>query len=248
MTALVREREYADVDVSTPRPRWLTVLAWAAAGLMAVGLGIGAVRLVWYTSVLSVQEIRVEGAAQVTAESVRAAADLRPGTPLMRIDLEGVRARVLADRRIAWVSVSRVWPRAISIQVRERTPAAIVSTSTGWTVVDADGVGFIDADARPDGLVAVDMSGAGALTAIAVASSLPPEVAVLVDHVSASSRDSAVLHLLLQPGQAVPATVMWGSVDRANDKGLVLQALLKQPALRYNVSAPDHPAFSGAGG
>jgi cell division protein FtsQ len=225
----------------------MSVLAWTAAGVLAVGLGIGAVRVVWYTSVLSVQDIRVDGTSQVTAESVRAAANLRPGTPLMRIDLEGVRARVLADRRIGWASVSRVWPRTIAIQVRERTPAAVVSTASGWTVVDREGVGFIDSGARPDGLVAVDMSGAGALTAIAVAASLPPEVAVLVDHVSASSRDSAVLHLRVQPGQAVPATVMWGSVDRASDKGLVLQALLKQPALRYNVSAPDHPAFSGAG-
>ncbi len=248
MTALVRERDLADVDLVTPRRRWLVVTMWIVAGLLAVGSGVGAVRLIWYSSVLSVQDVRVSGTVAVAADSVRAAAGLAPGTPLMRVDLDGVRIRVLADRRIAWASVSRVWPQSIAIQIRERTPAAVVSTSQGWTVVDSEGIGFVDSATRPEGLVAVDMTGAGALSAIAVASTLPKEVAALVDHVSASSRDDVVLHLSLQPGQAVPASVVWGSADRTQDKAQVLLALLKQPALVYNVSAPDHPALSGVGG
>lgn len=244
MTALVRERHIVDGDLPRVRPRWLVVSAWLVAALLAAGSGIGAVRIVWYSSVLSVQQVRVTGAVSVSADSVRAAADLRPGTPLMRVDLDGVRARVLADRRIAWASVSRAWPQTIAIQVRERVPAAVVSSAGGWTIVDADGVGFIDSVQRPSGLVAVDMEGAGALTAIEVASALPSPVAALVDHVSAASRDDVVLHLVLRPGQAVASRVIWGSAERTEDKATVLLAMLKQPALIYNVSAPDHPALS----
>lgn len=245
---MTRDERLADVEVSAPRRRWLTVLMWVLAGVLAVASGVGAVRLVWFSSVLAVGDVQVSGMTSVTAESVRMAADLRSGTPLMRVDLDGVRERVLADRRIAWASVTRVWPQTIAIVVRERTPAAVAATSAGWTTVDSSGVGFIDAAVRPPGLVEVDLNGAAAASAIAVASQLPEAVAALVDHVSAASPDDVVLHLNLRPGQAVPAIVRWGSPERTEDKAVVLLALLRQPALVYNVSAPDHPALSGGPG
>ncbi|MGD9957633.1 MAG: peptidase S33, partial [Candidatus Nanopelagicales bacterium] len=87
MTVLESTERFA---ATRRRSGWKT---WLVIGLLALLAG-AAVWLVWLSSVLSVKEVRVLGAVGVPIDEVRSAADIRVGTPLARVDADGVAARV----------------------------------------------------------------------------------------------------------------------------------------------------------
>ena len=98
---------------SVSRRRWL--LRGAALGVAAL-LGL-AVWLVGWSSVLGVRQVVVRGAAQVQPSLVQQKAAVPLGTPLARVDLGAVRARVEAIPSVASAQVRRQWPNTLLVQV-----------------------------------------------------------------------------------------------------------------------------------
>lgn len=205
----------------------LAVAVVAAAGVWVVG----------FTSLFSVRQIEVTGTALVG--EVTAAAALPSETPLARVDVEAIDARVRAIPQVADVSVSRVPPDRVVVTVVERTPVAVRAEAGSWQLIDRTGAAYLLVDARPS-LPTLRASGPGEAAAVAVAASLSGDLAAQVEVISAATLDDVRLTLRTR------AEVTWGSAEQSELKADVLEALLSTGAAAYDVSAPATPTTTGS--
>lgn len=231
VTSRLRERRRAE-RVHTVRTLVLVAVA------LAVVAGTGWVAL--NSSLVAVREVTVEGTSRLSVAQVLAAADVRGGQSLFRVDPAAVAARVRRLPAVGAVDVTREWPHRVVISVTERRPAAVVAESGGATLLDATGVPFARVDHAPPGLVPVSLGaparGDGAdeaRAAMAVLAELPARVRRQVEQVRAPSPISVSLDL--RGGRRV----VWGSPADSGRKVTILLALLRRPAQVYDVSTPD---------
>jgi cell division protein FtsQ len=215
------------------RPRRLVVVA---LGLVLVAGAAGWV--VGFTGVLGVRTVAVTGLQALPVEQVRAAAAVRPGEPLARVDTAAIADRVRTIPGVARAAVTRSWPATVRIAVTERRGVAVVAVAgTPW-LVDGTGVRFQQLPAAPPGLprLAVrDVSAADPATAAALAAlaALGPAVRAQLLVVAAQTPDSVTL--ALRGGR----TVLWGGAAESAAKAQVLVALLARPGTVYDVSTPS---------
>src|SRR4051794_27408527 len=90
---------------------------------------VAAVALAWAVTVsplLAVEQIEVTGNAQVTPAGVVAAAQVSGGDAMVWLAPSRVEARLELSPWIRTATVSRDWPRTLTIEVTERSPAAWV--------------------------------------------------------------------------------------------------------------------------
>lgn len=211
------------------------------AALLAVVVGAGA-WLLYFSSLLTVEEVTVDGVAILSADQVLAAADVAVGEPLARVDTGAVADRVEGLDPVASVELHRAWPDTLVITVDERAPVLAVAGADGVTVYDAAGVEFLRPSAPPTG-VPVLTAAAGApspavLSAVLdVVTDLPGDLRERLGEVVASTPDS--IQLRLTDG----VVVEWGSATDNSRKAEVLTELMKQPGRVYIVSAPEVPAI-----
>lgn len=209
----------------------LAVLALAAAGIWAV----------FYSTLLSVTDVRVDGASRLIAGQVERSAEVPMGEPLATLDLAAIAERVGAIPGVRSVSVVRHWPHTVLVRIDERVPVAVVATPDGRRGVDAFGVMFRLAPGEQSGLprLAVGSHPTPEVLAEAgrVAATLPAELAGRVRAIAAASRDSITLRL--RGGDEV----RWGSAEHSAKKARVLTVLLRRPATVYDVSAPGFPSI-----
>lgn len=223
------------------RRRWLT---WKPVVVLVLSLAIGitGVWLVWFSSVLAVDDVRVTGTDTLTVEQVEAVAGVHLGRPLARVDVGGIESRVGALAPVHSVQVTRRWPHRLLISVDERVPVAVVSIGDQLRALDADGVVFGGYDRAPAGLPRVDTvlgTRPEALSeAATVVSNLPAVVSRRVDHIEVRTVDE--IALVLRDGRRVE----WGSAEDSEAKAQVLTVLLQQKASTYDVSVPGQPTTS----
>ena len=216
--------------------RWLT-WKYVVAALAIAGLVAGSIWLFFFSGVLAVQQVDVQGESELKPAEVRAVAGLTDGEPLARVDLEGVRTRVQALALVRSAKVSRQWPDTVVIEIEERVAVAVVEIGSQLRGLDVDGVVFDEYSKRPPGLPRVETStdaGREALReAAVVVSALPDELAALVDHVEVATVDQVSLVLKDE------RVVVWGSAEESDVKAKVaLAALQKRPGTTYDVSVP----------
>ncbi len=210
-------------------------LATVALTVVTVALGL----ILYFTPLMSARSIIVTGIGAVTRDQVLDAAKVRPGTPLLQINTDGVADRVAAIRRVASARVQRQYPSALRITVVERVPVVVKDFPDGPHLYDRDGVDFATAP-PPPALPYIDVDNPGPTdpatkAALAVLTALRPEIAAQVGRIAAPSVASITLTL------ADGRTVIWGTNDRTEEKAQKLAALLTQPGRTYDVSSPDLP-------
>jgi cell division protein FtsQ len=199
--------------------------------------------LVWlvaFSSVLGVRTVNVVGARTVTAEQVRAAAGIRTGAPLARLDLGAISSRLSAVAPIRTVTVSRSYPASVTIRITERAAIGYrpVDGAVGGgpvLLVDRDNVAFRTVAGAPAGLprLVVPAAGAPSTAAAGVAGVLPGKILKSLSSISAPSEESVTL--TLRDGRIV----LWGGTDRSSDKARLLSALLRQPGRYFDLSDPS---------
>ncbi|TMM15465.1 MAG: FtsQ-type POTRA domain-containing protein [Actinobacteria bacterium] len=93
-----------------------------------------------YSPLLSVRQVNLSGARHTSRQAMLRAAGL-DGHPLMiRVDTRRLEQRLDALPWVATATVARDWPSTVGISVRERVPAAVVTTANGeWAVTDDTG-------------------------------------------------------------------------------------------------------------
>lgn len=196
---------------------------------------------VWFSSLLEIRDVQVEGTRHVPVERVVRAAQVPVGTPLPRLDAEAIAERIGELKPVESVRVERDLPHTVRIVVTERSAVAWLDRSgTPWAV-DASGVAYRPLNSKPSHLpqLDVDADDTRVLSAVSrVAADVAdgdPQLLRDTDTIRAETRDS--IELDLSKGR----TVVWGSAEEADEKLAVLRTLLEIEASSYDVSAPERP-------
>ncbi|GAB6984711.1 cell division protein FtsQ/DivIB [Nocardioides pyridinolyticus] len=217
---------------------WKPVLVVVLVLLLAVLLGW----LVYFSSVLSVKGVDVQGVQQLSAQQIRAVAAVPEGEALATVDLDRIRARVQALAPVKSADVTREWPDQVLITVVEREPVAVVEIAGSLQGMDEDGVVFRSYAQAPPDLPRVETgssTGSDALREAAlVVAALPADLAATVDHVEVATVDEITLSLRDE------RLVRWGSAEDSDLKAAVLADLLaaRPDASTYDVSVPGTPS------
>lgn len=220
--------------------RWLALRGlFVVLFLAAVAAGLG--WLVFFSSVLAVDGVEVEGVDVLDAAEVRRVAAVPLGDPLAGVPVDAIRARVESLAPVKVADVSRSWPDRVRIVVVEREAVAVVERDGVLRGVDEEGVLFRSYDARPAALPVVRISAGTRSEALAeaaqVIAALPDDLAARVDHLAVETVDSISLRL------ANGKTIFWGSANDSATKAEVLAVLLRQKASVYDVSVPSQPTI-----
>lgn len=215
--------------------RWMAMLIFLGLVLITV--------TVLFTPVLGVRTVNVSGIKALTPEQVMLAAEVPLGTPMIRLDTDGIGTRVANLSRVATVDVVRDWPSTILIEVTERKPVATFAGPGGIHLVDATGDDFATVPTAPPALPTITVphaapSDPATQAAIAVLAAIPQQLRPILVNVSADTPGHVTF--ALNNGK----TVIWGDTADGGHKAAVLAALLTQPGKTYDVSAPDLPTIS----
>lgn len=214
-------------------------------GLLAVGVVGGLIWMIWFSNLLAVDRIQVEGTTTLRPSDIRTQAAVRLDEPLVRVDTVAIESRVAAMERIDQVEVTRQWPRTIRIEVVERKPVGWVLSAGAIRALDRYGVDFRSLRTEPKDLTEVRVETAtsrkrqqaleGAAAVLELLRTDDPGLLKKVQYVRVASKDS--IQLVLGKNR----TVMWGSAAKGEQKLTVLRSLLRIKARGYDVSAPEQP-------
>jgi cell division protein FtsQ len=235
-------------------------------GVVAVASALGMAWLVVQSPLLAVDTVDVQGTRRETPETVRAAAGVDEGEPLLFVDAGAVVGRV---ERLPWVAqakVGRDFPNDVRITIVERLPVAWVRRPSAPGAPRGSGaVALIDPSGRVLGDEAAPPAGmpelAGAVRVGAPGThirprGLAPVVAQLPEGLRAqvgaviAEDGRAVLVLVTPPGGAAPAAeeVRLGALTEIRAKGAAALAVLDQLASEearvsyVDVRVPGAPA------
>lgn len=245
MSAPVRGRSTRVRPASNRRPksaeyraRRRVILRRRLVAVLTLLTVVGLTYSVFFTPLLGVRYVDVRGAMVLTDDEIRRTADIQPGSPLVRLDLRGIRERVAAMPRIATIEVERQLPGTVRLLISERVPVGSVKLPDGFHLVDATGKDYAVLPAAAPGvpeLVLAAPSSADPATraVVGVLTDLPEKLRPDVVQVSATAGADVKVTLT---GNRV---VKWGSSDDTPRKAAVLLVLLSRPGTTYDVSSPD---------
>ncbi len=216
---------------------------WKAAffGVACAALLAGVAWALLGSSLLVVRSVRTIGPGHIPRSQVLAAAGIRLGTPLIRIDTGAVARRVERITQVQVARVTRSWPDAVVIWTKRRTAEFAVPGGGGYALMDRFGVVLGRAASPPPGLVVLKSPGGPAsglrgnravLSAGTVLLRLPGWLRHKVVAVRAAWPAGATL--VLRGG----VTVVWGSPARTAAKARAVAILLPTGATYYDVSDP----------
>lgn len=217
------------------RTRRIGIILGVLGLLTLVGIGVA----VYTYPVITVSEVRVVGNTNATAEDIALASGIQPGDNLLRVDSEKAAAGVAEVPWIEKVTISRSWPRAMTIEVAEHVAAAYIKDRSETYVIDTKGKLFL-AGVQPPGtvrLAQIDPKDADLIADVMTAVvSLPPEARGRIDRVEAQSREKITLFF------ADGWRIYWGSPDRSEEKAEATRIILTREPGQWNVSNPAMPS------
>ncbi|MEV0706577.1 cell division protein FtsQ/DivIB [Nocardia aurea] len=203
-------------------------------------LGVGVLTVVavlaWFTPVLSVRTVDIDGLSAVGDAEVHERLRIPSGRSMLRIDTDAMARRVADIPKVSSVRVQREFPSTVRVSVVERTPVLYFESPQGAHLVDAQSTEFA-IEAAPIGvpqLITGNPGSADPVTraAVAVVAVLPPALNIQVGEVVA--RSISDISLKLQDGR----TVLWGGADDAERKAQVVLPLLTREGTVFDVSSP----------
>jgi len=208
--------------------RWPVLAAVLALALVLAWL-------VGFSSVLGVRTVSVSGEHRVTTGQIVAAARIRHGEPLARLDTGAVRARIAAIPAVRTVTVHVSYPATVDIRVTERVAVGYRLGADGAVLVDAADVQFATVPRSPHGLPELPVTGDQVRSAAAatVAAALPADFIGAVARIAVPTVQS--ITLTLTDGR----TVLWGGTDRSDEKAKLVPVLVHQPGSYFDVSDPS---------
>ncbi|TLF81033.1 cell division protein FtsQ/DivIB [Nocardia cyriacigeorgica] len=214
--------------------RWRRIRLW---GLPAVCLLITVIVVAWFTPLLSVRAVQIQGLSAVPEERVRELLEIPDGQSMLRIDTAAMAARVASIPKVSTVRVQRSFPSTVRVTITERTPVLFYTSERGAHLLDAQSVEYA-IEPPPIGVPELKAGHPGSAdpgtrAAVAVVTALPPALRVQVGEVAV--RSISDISLRLRDGR----TVLWGGADDAERKVAVVGPLLTRPGTVFDVSSPD---------
>ncbi|WP_332839001.1 cell division protein FtsQ/DivIB [Nocardia bovistercoris] len=206
-------------------------------GLLAVALLTVALVSAWFTPMLSVRTVEIDGAVAVSQDQVREQLRVESGRSMLRIDTVEMARRVATLPKVRTARVQRVFPSTVRVTVVERAPLLYFDSPQGAHLMDVDGVEYA-IEAAPIGVpkLVADRPGAAdpvTVAAVAVLAVLPPALTIQVAQVLA--RTVSDISLQLTDGRSV----LWGGANDAERKAQVVLPLLTREGTVFDVSSPN---------
>ncbi len=203
----------------------------------AVALVLTFAALAWFSPMLSVREVRIEGAGAIPEDRIRELLQIPDQGSILRIDTAAMAQRVASIPKVRSARVQRVLPSTVRVRIEPRTPVLYYDTPEGAHLLDADGIEYA-IEPAPIGVPKLETGKPGSAdpltrAAIAVVRVLPPELTVQVDSVRAETVSD--ISLTLRDGR----TVLWGSSEDGERKSAVVLPLLTRPGTVFDVSSPS---------
>lgn len=209
---------------------------WVLPALMAVVTAV--VLVLYFSPLLGVGEVKVEGNPTLSDDKVLKTAGIRPGTSMLRVDAGEVQERLVEMPKVADAEVMLDWPSTVRVEITESTPAVYFRARGGARLVDSHGVAFETVRRAPDGVPELrvpELGGPAASAALGVLNALPGQVRGELTAVLAEKPGSVRLRLT---GDRV---VEWGATDEMRRKARILPPLLTRPGKIYDVTTPELP-------
>nr|WP_246024022.1 FtsQ-type POTRA domain-containing protein [Nocardia yunnanensis] len=201
--------------------------------LIAVGL-VG-----WFTPLLAVRTVRVEGLSAIPEQQVQDALRVPDGLSMLRLDTDALAERVARLPKVRSARVQRVFPSTVEVTVVERTPVLYFETPEGTHLLDCDSVEFAIEPPGPGvpKLITDHPGGSDPATraAVAVMSALPIPLRDQIGVGAVVARSVSDIALELRDGR----TVLWGGTGDSARKAAVVGPLLSQPGKVFDVTSPN---------
>lgn len=208
----------------------------------------GLVAAAYFTPLMSVRSIEVEGLHEVSRDQVLDKAKIELGRPLLQVNTAPSAQRVAAIAEVASVRIQRSYPSKVIITVTERTPLVTVSTDRQVHVLDKAGVPYrhynLGAAVPPDvaRLPVLKTPNPGPTdpttkAVLPVVADLPKFI--LNQLVTVNAGSPVDIEFVLRGNK----TVVWGDSDRTADKAEALRLVMTRPGTAYNVSSPEYPTY-----
>lgn len=119
---------------------WMGGLVAGMALLGSVSLGIlWGYRWVTGHELFRLQRLEIRGLQRLSAEEVAALGQVREGVSVLDINIAEVRARILSNPWVREVSVTRILPDQLVIDIVERRPAFLLPRDGALQYADSDG-------------------------------------------------------------------------------------------------------------
>jgi cell division protein FtsQ len=157
-----RRREQDATTVGAARRRQTKDTRQKAAGslfsklivvIVIVAVLLIAAIIVYFSPAFSVTQVRVDGAWHLTGARITNEAAIQSDSTLLRLDTDGISARLKADPWIAEVAIERQFPDTVVLNITERSalarveiaPQSATAKATQWLVSsDSVWLGLID--------------------------------------------------------------------------------------------------------
>lgn len=218
-------------------PAWPPSRRMLLWGLSVAVVVIALAAVAWFTPVLAVRNVVIEGVKTVPEKQVREVLQVPDGVSMLRLDTDAIARRVATIPRVREVRVQRVFPSTVRVTITERTAALYFDSPQGSHLLDDEGVEFA-IEPPPPGVPKLTTAHPGdsdAVTraAVQVLDATPPGLRPQVGEVVA--RSVSDIELDLRDGRSV----LWGGAADSVRKAAVVLPVLTRPGKVYDVSSPD---------
>ncbi|NKY52838.1 cell division protein FtsQ/DivIB [Nocardia vermiculata] len=217
-----------------PESRLWRILLWGTPVVLVV---VVLLAVAYFTPILSVRTVQIEGLSAVPDQQVRTVLQIPEGRSMLRIDTDAIARRVAALPKVRSARVQRVFPSTVRVSVDERRAVLFFDSPQGPHLVDSDSVEFA-VEPAPPGVpkLSTDRPGGSepvTRAAVTVLDAAPPALRAQVGEVVA--RSVSDIELKLTDGR----TVVWGGPEDSERKAAVVLPVLTRPGTVFDVSSPD---------
>jgi cell division protein FtsQ len=245
--------------------------------LVVIGVTVALALLlfgIYHSPLFTITHIQVEGSKRLTNEHLRDVADIPGGMTLLRVDADGVIARLRGDVWVENATVERRFPSTLLVTVQEREPAAVVeilpdavSGSPAKWLVSGDGrwlarvseanayvrihenevavlTRITDISSATKPIIGEQVADEGVLNALGILNNLSSEMRGLVTSISAPDRAKTTLMLVNN------VRVAFGDAKDVAAKEDAIKTIINQYSdivVSINVRVPDRPTWQGSG-
>ncbi|MFW0109538.1 cell division protein FtsQ/DivIB [Rothia sp. P13129] len=204
------------------------------------------VGVVFYSPLLAIKTITVQGASLLSSSSVEEKLRGLEGVPLTRVSDQEVSDLIGHQQILRGVSISARAPHELIVTLHERIPVAAIRDGSEFVLVDSDGVMLSRVDSLEASGVPL-IAGGGAIvntpqfkTVTRVLESLPRDLLSMVTEAKADSTSTITLMM------GDDRQVLWGTTADSDLKAKVLIELMKalgedQQIKVFDVSSPLVP-------
>lgn len=208
-----------------------------------IGVAVGVVLVLalglvaYFSPILSVRSVQVEGNSVVTEAQILEALQVPEGRSMLRIDTDQMAQRIAQLAKVRSVRVQREFPSSVVVTVEERIPVLYFDAPDGAHLIDSDSVEFA-IEPAPIGvpkLVTEHPGGNDPVTraAVTVITAVPAALRLEVGQIAA--RSVSDIQLEMRDGKRI----IWGGAGDSERKGAVIVPLLGQPGEVFDISSPN---------